>query len=205
MARDGTVLMTASSAARGSTSCCARPHDGRHPADGSCRPRWSWTRQPFDLAVRSHRRHSTRSAVSLDHLRSSRILDLHASGRAGGLELRWLIAPHAMVTECYEASRVADGEADNCGGMTGFGFKAWIGERPFKAGARGASRTSVTGLLRMVARERRQLYCSCFRGQRAFPASDTESADGMSTFKRRRCLQSHVEVWDLVGLKGEAR
>lgn len=41
----------------------------------------------------------------------------------------------AMVTECYEASRVADGEADNCGGMTGFGFKAWIGERPFKAGA----------------------------------------------------------------------
>lgn len=41
----------------------------------------------------------------------------------------------AMVTECYDASRAADGDADSSVGMTGFGFKAWLGERPFKAGA----------------------------------------------------------------------
>ncbi|MGX9981550.1 hypothetical protein [Methylobacterium fujisawaense] len=41
----------------------------------------------------------------------------------------------AMVTECYDISRAADGEADSSVGITGFGFEAWIGERPFKAGA----------------------------------------------------------------------
>ncbi|SEG71971.1 MULTISPECIES: hypothetical protein [unclassified Methylobacterium] len=41
----------------------------------------------------------------------------------------------ALVTKCYDASRAADGEADSSVGITGFGFKAWIGKRPFKAGA----------------------------------------------------------------------
>lgn len=40
-----------------------------------------------------------------------------------------------MVTERYDASRAADGEADSSIGMTSFALKAWIGERPFRAGA----------------------------------------------------------------------
>jgi hypothetical protein len=41
----------------------------------------------------------------------------------------------AMVTECYDISREADGEPDSSVGFSGFGFEAWIGERPFRAGA----------------------------------------------------------------------
>jgi hypothetical protein len=41
----------------------------------------------------------------------------------------------AMVTECYDTSRKADGEPDSSVGFAGFGFEAWIGERPFRAGA----------------------------------------------------------------------
>nr|WP_128083239.1 hypothetical protein [Methylobacterium sp. B34] len=41
----------------------------------------------------------------------------------------------AMVTKCYDSSREADHEADSSVGFTGFGLRAWIGERPFRAGA----------------------------------------------------------------------
>ncbi len=41
----------------------------------------------------------------------------------------------AMVTDCYDASRKADGEPDSSVGFAGFGFEAWIGERQFRAGA----------------------------------------------------------------------
>jgi hypothetical protein len=40
-----------------------------------------------------------------------------------------------LVTECYDACRIADGELNSCDGMTSFGLNAWIGERPFRAGA----------------------------------------------------------------------
>jgi hypothetical protein len=39
----------------------------------------------------------------------------------------------AMVTECYDTSRKADGEPDSTVGFAGFGLEAWIGERPFRA------------------------------------------------------------------------
>ncbi|WP_331326691.1 hypothetical protein [Methylobacterium fujisawaense] len=41
----------------------------------------------------------------------------------------------AMVTECYDTCREADDEPDSSVGFSGFGFKAWLGERPFRAGA----------------------------------------------------------------------